>query len=303
LICMRALLFCICTLLGMSNLSAQTPKLSSGTITRYEKFASNFVESRTVDVWLPDGYTSKKKYAVIYMHDGQMLFDASTTWNKQEWEVDETMGKLLKEGKIKDCIVVAVWNINGLRRAEYFPKKAIEYLGEPERSKAQNEQFLADQYLQFLVKELKPFIDKNYATRKEAASTFLMGSSMGGLISLYGVCEYPEVFGGAACLSIHSPLLTDARVMQNPDNEYAAALRAYVSEKLPQSPKRKIYFDYGTATLDALYQQTQPKLDASMENAGYTAKHWITKKFEGAAHDEIAWAKRLHIPLTFLLKK
>ncbi|MEY3678940.1 MAG: hypothetical protein RI924_1081 [Bacteroidota bacterium] len=300
---MRTFLFTFCILLNLHPLFAQQPMLSSGTVTRYEKFASNYIEPRTVDVWLPDGYTKQKKYAVVYMHDGQMLFDAGSTWNKQEWGVDETFGKLMAEGKIKDCIVVAVWNINGLRRAEYFPQKVLQYVSEPEKSKAQGEKLLADNYLKFLVEELKPFIDQQYATKSQASSTFLLGSSMGGLISLYGVCEYPEVFGGAACLSIHSPLLTDMRVQQNPDSEYAAALRTYVAAKLPKQPKRKIYMDYGTATLDALYQQTQPKLDLAMKSAGYTGKHWITKKFEGDAHDEIAWAKRLSIPVLFLLKK
>lgn len=300
---MKKIFLLFACLLSLNLSFAQLPQLASGSIKRYEQFQSKFVNPRNVDVWLPDGYSPKKKYAVVYFHDGQMLFDASTTWNKQEWGVDETFGRLMKEGQIRDCIVVAVWNITNLRRAEYFPQKTLNYLGKEEQEIALKDKFYADNYLKFLVEELKPFIDRTYSTRRDAKSTFLAGSSMGGLISLYGVCEYPKVFGGAACLSIHSPLLTSDRVMKQPDNEYGTAFRAYVKEHLPQHPKRKIYFDYGTETLDALYQTTQPKLDATMKEAGYDAKNWITKRYEGDAHDEVSWAKRLHIPVLFLLKR
>jgi len=105
---------------------AQTPTVSGGKIVHYENFNSVFVDPRNIDVWLPDGYSQEKRYAVIYMHDGQMLFDSTHTWNHQEWCVDETLTKLLKEKKIKNCIVVAIWNIPEKRFAEYFPEKIID---------------------------------------------------------------------------------------------------------------------------------------------------------------------------------
>src|SRR5208283_2194586 len=132
-------------------------------------------------------------------------------WNHQEWCADETLTKLLKEKKIRDCIVVGIWNNSEKRHAEYFPQKIIESIPEPTRTKILTKQIkgapLADNYLKFLVKELKPFIDSHYSTHKDAGNTFLIGSSMGGLISLYGLCEYPDVFGGAACLSTNSPVM------------------------------------------------------------------------------------------------
>ncbi|HRJ16216.1 MAG TPA: alpha/beta hydrolase-fold protein, partial [Saprospiraceae bacterium] len=99
----------LCALLAISA-QAQTPAVSAGRIERHEQFPSQFVSARNVDVWLPEGYSPRKKYAVLYMHDGQMLFDGAGTWNKQEWQVDEIAGKLLAEGKIRDCIVVGIWN-------------------------------------------------------------------------------------------------------------------------------------------------------------------------------------------------
>lgn len=82
------------------------PEVSSGKLIRIENFQSKFVNPRNIDVWLPEGYDSGSKHAVIYMHDGQMLFDSTTTWNKQEWHVDEVITKMNSENKIKDCIVV-----------------------------------------------------------------------------------------------------------------------------------------------------------------------------------------------------
>ena len=95
--------------------------LSSGTLERIENFPSKYVRARNVDVWLPEGYSKKKKYAVLYMHDGQMLFDSSITWNKQEWKVDEVASQLMEEGKTKDFIVVAIWNHADIRHPNYFP--------------------------------------------------------------------------------------------------------------------------------------------------------------------------------------
>ncbi len=103
---------------------AQNPKPSSGTVKRFESFPSKFVSPRNIDVWLPDGYDGKKKYAVLYMHDGQSLFDSTITWNKQEWGVDETLGKLMAAHKVRGCIVVGAWN-TVLRHSEYFPQKPL----------------------------------------------------------------------------------------------------------------------------------------------------------------------------------
>jgi len=80
------------TLLLIPVLHAQLPRPASGSIRRVVNFPSRFVEPRNVDIWLPDGYDPKKKYAVLYMQDGQMLFDSTNTWNKQEWGIDETLG-------------------------------------------------------------------------------------------------------------------------------------------------------------------------------------------------------------------
>lgn len=279
---------------------------STGTIKRLEKFESKYVDARNVDVWLPDGYSAKKKYAVLYMHDGQMLFDANSTWNKQEWRVDETIGRLIKDGKIKDTIVVGVWNNGEFRHSEYFPQKALEFIPQETRDFIIGKQLKnkpqADEYLKFLTRELKPYIDKNFSTRKDRENTFIMGSSMGGLISLYALCEYPDVFGGAAAISTHLPLIL-AEEIKDKSDVVAASFRTYLDKNLPKADTRKIYFDYGDQTLDALYPPLQKKVDALMTAKGWTEKFWTTRFFPGENHSEASWAKRLDIPLEFLLRR
>ncbi len=285
-------------------------KVCEGKVIRYANFKSAFVDARNVDVWLPANYNKNQKYAVLYIHDGQMLFDSTQTWNKQEWGVDETITQLIKEHKIKDCIVVGIWNSGKNRHIDYFPQKPFEALTKEEQDSMYAANRLngnsvfsgkvqSDNYLKFLVNELKPFIDKNFSTNQTPAATFVAGSSMGGLISIYALCEYPNVFGGAACLSTHWPGIFKA------DNPFPKAMQAYLKVNLPIAKNHKIYFDYGTETLDAMYEPFQLQVDSIMQSKLYSFKNndWNTQKFEGENHSEVAWRKRLHIPILFLLKK
>jgi hypothetical protein len=138
-------------LVGCGN---QEPVVSSGKIDRIADFPSENVAPRNVDVWLPEGYDSSTKYAVIYMHDGQMLFDSTTTWNKQEWKVDEVVTKLIDDGRISPCIVVGIWNNGDYRHTEYFPRAALDGLYEPH-------QLLVDEIM-----ASKGFNSENWMTKK-----------------------------------------------------------------------------------------------------------------------------------------
>lgn len=294
----------IVTLLSISLwANAQDVKVSSGKVIRQAFFNSEFVDARTVDVWLPDGYSEEKQYAVLYMNDGQMLFDARNTWNKQEWGVDEVMASLMQNDRIRDCIVVGIWNNNEKRHAEYFPERGWKLTSTEEQKKILalenlyitpkvfEQGMLADKYLRFIVRELKPYIDKNYSTKSDKANTFIMGSSMGGLISCYAICEYPGVFGGAICMSTHWPAADGITIN-------------YLKHNIPNPRTHRFYFDYGTASLDSLYEPFQLQVDSLLIINGFEAgENFITKKFEGAEHSENAWRKRLNIPLEFMLKE
>lgn len=267
-----------------------TSKLSKLVIKKYPSFSSAYVKPRNVEIMLPPGYTPKKKYDVLYMHDGQNVFDTATAYAHVEWQIDETVSKLVASKKIRPVIVVASW-CTDQRFAEYMPAKPKDAIDGAKKSGLLKNDLLSDDYLEFIVNELKPFVDKNFSTYTTPEHTFIMGSSMGGLISCYAVCEYPQIFGGAACLSTHWPALN-------------GTFLAYVKDHLPDPSNHKFYFDHGTVTLDSLYQPFQQKVDTMMAKAGYQQnRNWISLIFEGAAHNEDAWQKRVHIPIEFLLKK
>jgi enterochelin esterase-like enzyme len=305
--------FVLLLLFGAASGAGQAqplPQVSTGQIKRHENFASRFVTARHVDVWLPEGYDPAGKYAVLYMHDGQMLFDSSVTWNRQTWDVDAIAGRLIAERKIPPMIVVGVWNGGVTRHPDYFPRKPYTYLSKKDRKRILAAgrsngaavfgvpEIRSDQYLKFLVQELKPFIDSHYATYTDRAHTWIAGSSMGGLISMYAICEYPEVFGAAACLSTHWP-----GIFTMDNNPVPDAFFKYLKKHLPDPATHRLYFDYGTATLDALYPPLQAKADEILRKKGYTEANWSTRAFPGEDHSEVAWNRRLHLPLEFLLSR
>ena len=270
----------------------------------FTDFPSINISPRNIDVWLPEGYDTTRKYAVLYMHDGQMLFDSTTTWNKQEWGADEVAAKLVAENKIRPCIIVGIWNRDQYRYSEYFPEKALSFFPKRRRASMIRKEMmgepLGDKYLRFLVGELKPYIDAHYSTFTDRENTIIMGASMGGLISLYAICEYPNVFGGAGCISTHLPMI-GVNWFRKYDNRMAKSFRKYLSANLPSPENHKIYFDYGTKTLDAAYEPYQKKVDKLMKAAGYTENNWTTIKYEGHDHSERSWNSRLAIPFVFLL--
>lgn len=282
--------------------------LSSGTLKRIDSFPSKFVRPRNVDVWLPSDYDETKKYAVLYMHDGQMLFDAETTWNKQEWKVDEIMGSLIDSSKIKDCIVVAIWNHSDIRHTDYYPQKPFDLLTQEFKDsvfETATKQFRtdfkglnSDNYLKFIVEEVKPFIDSNFSVCTNSENTFIAGSSMGGLISMYALCEYPKVFGGAACLSTHWIGFAPHENSPVPETFFT-----YLKENLPSPAAHKIYFDYGTQTLDEFYLPYQHRVDELLKLKGYNESNSKNLKFEGHDHSENSWNRRFQIPVQFLLNK
>jgi predicted alpha/beta superfamily hydrolase len=270
------------------------PSVGVGVIHHHADFPSVHITPRHVDVWCPPGYASSPdaRYPVLYMHDGQNLFDPALSYIGVDWGVHEAIARLMAEGRIAGAIVVGIWN-TAERLREYMPQKPFAL---PKANRLVHEFTegygglpVSDAYLRFLVEELKPFVDGTYRTLPQRERTFIMGSSMGGLISLYSLCEYPEVFAGAGCLSTHWPI-------------GKSLLVGYVKSALPAPGHHRLYFDYGTETTDADYEPYQRRVDALLRAAGYTrGKDWITRKFPGAEHSERAWRERVHIPLEFLL--
>ena len=257
----------------------------------YENFPSRNVTPRKVVVWLPEGYDGgRDRYAVLYMHDGQNLFDPETSTAHEPWAVDRHLAALERAGAVRRTIIVGIAN-SAARWREYAPAAAVERLDPQLRTQvaeAGGGDPQSEAYLQFLVEELKPF--------------------MGGLISLYALARYPDVFGGAGCLSTHWVLTTNPTLLGPPiDARVESIGGAYIewlAGHLPPPKTHRIYFDHGTVFLDALYGPFQERVDRLMAAQGYQRGIDLESRvFPGATHNEQAWRDRLDIPLTYLLRR
>ena len=283
------------------TLCVAIPAMASGLpgrLVQYPDFPARAVAPRNVSIWLPPGYDKgTKRYPVIYMHDGQNVFDPATAYGGTTWGVAEALVAMRR-----DAIVVGVWN-TGLRGREYFPQKLFARLTPTQQANAHTThggEPISDAYLRFLVAELKPYIDTTYRTRPKPRDTSIMGSSMGGLISLYAMAEYPRVFGQAACLSTHWPL-------SNPETSDPAAVSAAFARYLATSAMRpganRLYLDHGTVALDHYYPPYAARMAAVFAARGWRGdRTFSSRSFEGAAHNEESWRARVDIPLAFLLK-
>lgn len=295
------------TLVGLSVLGNKA-FADNNDLIRYEQMSSVYIEPRNVDVWLPPGYhTSMRRYPVIYMHDGQNAFSPAYAFRGQAWEIDAALTARSPLDGRGGAIVVGIWN-TPKRRSDYAPTAIEALLPEPLRARllSQNGQAPSgDAYLRFVAEELKPLIDRSFRTLKTAKATTLMGASRGGMISLYGLCEYPHVFGSAACLSTHWLLLSAPSSATDPSLETSAinaAMEAYLRAKLPSPRTHKIWMDRGTINLDSYYGPYQEHVDRV-----FTSKAWIkgrnfeSRVYDGADHNEVAWRTRINDPLNFLL--
>ena len=274
-------------LLSCGTAIGQQPHTLTGDIRTHKNFHSKILNNdRDVLVYLPPGYDAAKDrhYPILYMHDGQNLFDGATSFIPgQEWRVDETAQTLISAGKIEPLIIVGIYN-NKDRIDEYTPAADAKYKGGK-----------ADLYGRMLVEELKPFIDAQYRTKKDAAQTGLGGSSLGGLVSLYLALKYHKVFGRVAVVS--------------PSVWFANKQIVRYVEALPKKPAVRIWMDIGTkeGRTDEEAQHTVD--DARLLKETLVKKGWkIGKDFKyveaaDAVHNEGAWAARVDSILTFLFPR
>jgi len=297
------------------------PAAPPGRRVRLPLLTSTQLPSRVVEVWLPSGYdASGAPHAVLYMHDGQHVFDEVVGIANAAWGVHTALQRLIDQQAVRPTIVVAVSNTSE-RSREYGPQAPIETLpvadqvllprltdwpeGQPRDERALP---LSDRYLRFLVEDLKPQVDRSFRTLGDRDNTFVMGSSMGGLISLYALCSYPQVFGGAGCLSTHWPIATNPALLTPRIDPLvaraAAAYRQWLAGHLPAPGSHRIYFDHGTETLDSLYAPHQEQVDALLRSQGWReGVDWTSRVFPGTNHSEAAWRARVDQPLQFLLRR
>ena len=246
--------------------------------------------TRHVEVWLPPGYDDAPaaRYPVLYMHDGQNLFDPRIANTGIDWGVDEAVTQLVDRGAIPPVIVVGVWS-TAERGPEYSP-----WHGAP-------------RYARFLMEELMPRVNREFRTLTGPENTAVMGSSMGGLLSFYLVTHHPDVFGACGCVSTHFPIseavvaevFPNLSAVANPDTTPYIIKDIAAGRKVP--PNTRYWFDYGTLGLDSAYGPTHAAVRAWLVDQGLVeGRDFAVRRYAGATHNEASWRARLRDPLTFL---
>ncbi|MCB9230812.1 MAG: histidine kinase [Bacteroidia bacterium] len=244
----------------------------TGQVKYHRGLKSKGLKDRDVIVWLPPGYDTdlEKRYPVLYMHDGQNIFDPSTSFLGLDWRADETADSLIRAGLIDPLIIVGINNTED-RREEYGTGK------------------LADLYMDFVIQKVKPLIDGEYRTQPLLESTFTGGSSMGGLISMRLHWEHATTFSAALCFS---------PAFRIRDLDYVPT----VADHLPPKPPVLVYIDNGGVDLET---ELQPGIDdmlAALEKWGIRegqGLHYV--KDPAATHNEGAWARRFPGALLWLM--
>lgn len=314
---MKALLAALTLFVSVPVIAADpthmTPKISEGRVISWPALDGGGAGLMTVWVWLPPGYDQAKgkQFPVLYMHDGQNLFDKALTGYNQEWQMDEAIPRMVRQGDLRSWIVVGVQSPKA-RYQGLFPQKIFSLLSPQYRQRVVGLEtgepkgpLAGDDYLKFMVGTVKQRVDREFRTLKGPEDTAVMGSSMGGLMAFYAMAEYPQVFGQAAAVSMHIPLagVEKAEDHQKWAAEAADAFQRYLGTSQMKPGRNRLYIDHGTATLDEAYAPYSKALIPMLETAGWNGPDFMFRTYAGAEHNETAWAQRVDIPLAFLDRK
>lgn len=293
-------------LLLVATGAANAKRSPEGRLVDLPHVASTQIAPPRVLIWLPPGYDhGRKRYGVVYMHDGQHVFSSAKSGVDPAWDADKSLLRLIAAKQIEPVIIVAIWNAGAARGREYYPQAF--YTMAPAWARAEVDRLFkgpvfSDAYLKFLTGELKPMIDRRYRTLADRDHTTVVGSSMGGLISLYAIAEYPQIFGAAGCISTHWPL-TNPVITPTQRDEMLAVWDKYLTDRLGPPAGRRIWFDHGDQTLDGFYGPWQSAIDAKLIRIGWQpGSDMSTRLYQGAAHDEASWSARLDDVFGWLLK-
>ena len=244
-------------MLLITSVTSAQESTASKNVSTFTIEAPQLKTTKKIWIYLPKDYSATaKKYSVIYMHDAQNIFDAKTSFSG-EWNVDEKLDSLKAS-----VIVVGIEHGNEKRIDELTPFKNEKYGGGN-----------ADNYLDFIVKTLKPYIDKNYRTKPKAKNTIIMGSSLGGLVSYYAILKYPEVFGKAGVFSPAFWFSNDIYTL---------------TEQTPKI-KTKIYFLCGDKESDDMVKD-MTKMERLLDTKRCYCLHLTKSKIvKGGEHNEKLW--------------
>lgn len=285
------------------------PAAAESRLDHLPQVQSHYVVPRDVVVFVPDEcQVATARCKVVYMMDGQNLFTPSE-YSGADWGVADVLPKLIADGKVPPAIVVGINNI-AERTREYMPQGVYEQMPAEYQARIrafENDQTPnADNFLKFLVTELKPQIDRTYHTATGPESTSIMGSSMGAHIALYAQGEYPQVFGASASLSMPWLMADPAKVESQitaDASTVAAGWRMWLKTTKLIPGVNRIYTDQGTVGLDGLFTPYEASATAMFRAHGWNDSDFQHPIYQGAEHSEKDWRKRIDVPLVFLLNR
>jgi predicted alpha/beta superfamily hydrolase len=253
--------------------------VSDGQLRRHENFRSKFLRNqRNLVVYLPPGYDEQpqRRFPVLYLHDGQNLFDGSTSYIQgQDWHVGPTADAEIQAGRVEPLIIVGIYNTGKARIREYTPTR-VPRLGGGR----------ADRYGRFLLEEVMPFVYREYRAETGPGRTGIGGSSLGGLVSLYLGMSRSDVFGRVAALS--PSVWWNQRVI----HKFAASV--------PLHSRPRIWLDIGSREGPRIVEDVERYRDVLMQRGWQTGRDLHYERVEGAEHNELAWAQRVGPFLRFL---
>jgi len=271
----------------------------------YTHVAAAGLSEQRLTIWLPPGYdTATRRYPVVYMHDGQNLFDPAQSSFNKVWAADKAMLSAMSASKVAPHIIVGIWAPGAARYRQYLPRDI--YLAAPPAVRAQMDTtaggpVVSDAYLAWLAGPLKQWVDASFRTLPGRDDTAIIGSSMGGLFSCYAFLHRPDVYGQAGCVSTHWPAI-DPRAVGAENPALTALWDEWFAAHLGAADGRRLWMDHGTATLDGFYAPYQQVVDARLSASGWVqGRDWQSRIYPGAAHEENAWAARLPEIFTWLL--
>jgi predicted alpha/beta superfamily hydrolase len=278
-----------------------------GRLLEYSHVAAEGLPDQRLSIWLPPGYdASDRRYPVLYMHDGHNLFDVKSSNFNKIWAADTAMLAAVKSGKVEPHIIVGIWAPGPDRHRQYLPRSLYDMTGGTLRAQLDGMTaggVISDRYLAWIAGPLKTWVDTALRTRPGRDDTAIVGSSMGGLMSCYAFLEAPMVFGRAGCVSSHWPAV-DPRAITADEAQLRALWDGWFAARLGKPDGRRVWMDHGTATLDAFYAPYQQVIDARFASAGWQkGRDWESRVYEGAEHEENAWAARLPEIFGWLLAK
>ena len=291
-------------LLGVVGCTLPTPAESGRTV-EIEAIEAAGLPTQRVTIWLPPEYEAepKRRFPVLYMWDGQNLFDPAQTQYNKAWMVQDVLKGMVARGEAEPHVVVGIWSPPGKDRyRSYVPQFAENAKGMVANSVSEiaGAPIASERQLGWVADTLIPRVERDYRVETGADNRTIAGASMGGVMSCYSIIERPEVFGRAGCVSAHLAM-ADPQMAPQHEEQIAWLWDNYLDAHLGKPNGRRIWMDHGTEMLDSYYGPWQIMLAEDLAQRGWReGEDFTARVYEGAEHDEIFWNARMAEMLRWL---